>query len=58
MRHVLLEAWELVDDGLLDADEFRDFTFGNAARMLTANNPDFFAGTAVEAATAKLLASA
>jgi len=58
MRHVLLEAWELVDDGLIDQDEFRDFTFGNAARMLTAGNPDFFAGTAVEAATTKLLTSA
>jgi hypothetical protein len=52
------EAWELVDDGLLDHDEFRDFTFANAARMLTAGNPDFFAGTAVESDVAKLLASA
>jgi len=57
MRHVLLEAWELVDDGLLDQDEFRDFTFGNAVRMLTAGNPDFFTGTAVEAAASKLLTS-
>jgi predicted TIM-barrel fold metal-dependent hydrolase len=47
MRGVLPEAWELVDDGLLDEDEFRDFTCGNAVRMLTAGNPDFFAGTAV-----------
>ena len=47
MRGVLPEAWELVEDGLLDEDEFRAFTFGNAARMLTAANPDFFAGTAV-----------
>jgi len=50
MREVLVEAWELVDDGLLDTDEFRDFTCGNVARMLTAGNPDFFAGTAVEGA--------
>ena len=47
MRGVLPEAWELVDDGLLDEDEFRAFTFGNAVRMLTAANPDFFAGTAI-----------
>jgi hypothetical protein len=47
MRGVLPEAWELVDDGLLDEDEFRDFTCGNAVRMLTAGNPDFFAGTAI-----------
>ena len=33
--------------GLLDEDEFRDFTFGNIVHMLTAANPDFFAGTAV-----------
>jgi hypothetical protein len=56
MRGVLPEAWELVDEGLVDRDEFRDFTFANAARMLTAGNPDFFAGTAVESDVAKLLA--
>lgn len=50
MRDVLVEAWELVDDGLLDEDEFRDFTCGNTVRMLTAGKPDFFAGTAVEGA--------
>ena len=58
MRGVLAEAWELVDDGLLDQDEFREFTFANAARMLTAGNPDFFRGTAVEVDVEKLLASA
>ena len=47
MREVLVEAWELVDDGLLDEDEFRDFTCGNVVKMLTASNPDFFTGTAV-----------
>ena len=31
----------------LDEDEFRDFTFGNVVRLLTAANPDFFDGTAV-----------
>jgi predicted TIM-barrel fold metal-dependent hydrolase len=58
MRGVLIEAWELVEHGLLDHDEFRDFTFGNVARTLTAGNPDFFAGTVVESAVGKLLASA
>ena len=47
MRGVLLEAWELVDEGLLDEAQFRDFTCGNIVHMLTAANPDFFAGTAV-----------
>ena len=57
MREVLPEAWELVDDGLLDQAEFRDFTCGNAVRMLTARNPAFFAGTAVEHAVAPLVSS-
>ncbi len=58
MRGVLGEAWELVEDGHLDQDEFRDFTFANTARTLTAGNPDFFRGTAVEVEVEKLLASA
>ena len=57
MRGVLGEAWELVEDGHLDQDEFRDFTFANTARTLTAGNPDFFRGTAVEVEVEKLLAS-
>jgi len=56
MRRVLVEAWELVDDGLLDADEFRDFTCGNVVRMLTAGNPEFFAGTAVADAVTPFVA--
>jgi predicted TIM-barrel fold metal-dependent hydrolase len=50
VRGVLPEAWELVEDGHLTEDEFRDFTCGNVVRMLTAANPKFFDGTAVEAA--------
>jgi predicted TIM-barrel fold metal-dependent hydrolase len=45
MREVLCEAWELVDDKLLSIEEFRDFCFGNAHRMLTSVNPEFFANT-------------
>lgn len=33
MTHVLAEAHELVEDGLITADDFRDFTFGNAVRL-------------------------
>jgi predicted TIM-barrel fold metal-dependent hydrolase len=47
MNGVLTEAWELVEDGRLSADDFRDFSCVNAVRMLTAANADFFAGTAV-----------
>lgn len=46
---VVAEAWELVDDGLIDRDDFRDFTFRYPAEFWTAVNPRFFDGTAVEA---------
>ena len=46
MRMVLPEAYELVEDGLITADDFRDFTFANAVRLWGTQNPDFFEGTA------------
>jgi predicted TIM-barrel fold metal-dependent hydrolase len=55
-RSVLPEAWELVEDGLVDADGFRDFTFGNVTRFVTAANPSFFDGTVVESAARSLVA--
>ena len=54
MSEVLEEAWELVEHGLIDERDFRQFTFENAARLHTALNPDFFKGTVVEGAVAKL----
>ena len=48
MRAVLGEAYERVEEGPLDAAQFRAFSFENAARFYTDSNPDFFAGTAVE----------
>ena len=56
MSEVLEEAHELVEHGLIDMDDFRQFVFGNAARLHTAMNPDFFKGTVVESAVAKELA--
>ena len=50
MREVIPEAWEQVDDGRIDADDFRAFTCTNVVRMLTAVNPYFFEETAVAAA--------
>jgi predicted TIM-barrel fold metal-dependent hydrolase len=47
MRMVLPEAHELVEDGLITADDFRDFTFANAVRLWGTQNPDFFKGTVV-----------
>jgi predicted TIM-barrel fold metal-dependent hydrolase len=52
MAHVLGETYELVEHELLTPEDFRKFTFSNAARMYTSLNPDFFKGTAVEAAVA------
>jgi hypothetical protein len=49
-REVLPEAWELVEDGLIDAADFRAFVFENAVDLFTGTNPDFFRGTVVEAA--------
>jgi hypothetical protein len=56
MSEVLEEAWELVEHGMIGEGDFREFTFENAARLHTALNPDFFKGTAVQDAVAKLRA--
>jgi hypothetical protein len=53
MSEVLEEAHELLDDGLITEDDFRQFVFINAASLHTALNPDFFKGTVVEDAVAK-----
>ena len=52
---VLEEAWELVEHGLMDLDDFKRFTFTNVAGLHTGNNPQFFEGTVVEQAVAELL---
>lgn len=53
---VLTEAWEMVDDGLINEDNFRDFTFTNAVKMCGGMNPEFFEGTVVEEAARRELA--
>jgi len=58
MREVLPEAYELVEDGLITAEDFRDFTFANAVRLWGAQNPTFFEGTAVSKAAGAVLAAA
>jgi predicted TIM-barrel fold metal-dependent hydrolase len=57
MTAVLAEAWELPEEGLMTAEDFRDFTFANAVRMHGGMNPDFFQGTAVEDDAARVLAA-
>ena len=56
MAEVVPEAYELVEHGLLDDDDFRDFMFANAVRFWGEVNPDFFKGTAVDKAAAAVLA--
>lgn len=56
MTEVLEEAYELVEHGLVTPDDLREFLFENPVRLHTALNPDFFRGTVVEGAVAKLAA--
>ena len=56
MADVLPEAYEFVEDGLMTADNFRDFVCTNPIRFWGEANPDFFKGTSVEQAAAAVLA--
>jgi hypothetical protein len=55
---VIPEAFEMVEHGYMTEQDFREFTFVNAARLHTRNNPDFFKGTVVERAVSDELARA
>ncbi len=54
---VVVEAWELVEDGLITEDDFREFAFWNPVELHAGTNPDFFAGTRVEHDVARFLGS-
>ena len=49
---VIPEAFELVEKGYINEQDFREFTFTNAALLHTRNNPNFYQGTVVEQAVA------
>jgi hypothetical protein len=51
-REVIPEAFEMVEKRFVTEHDFREFTFTNAARLHTRNNPNFFKGTVVEQAVA------
>ncbi len=57
MMQVVPEAYELVEHELITAEDFRDFTFGNAVRLWGTQNPRFFEGTRVAGPAAALLAA-
>ena len=58
MRDPLPEAYELVEDGYISQDNFRDFVFENAVRLWGTQNPRFFEGTAVAKEAAAVLKAA
>src|SRR2546429_362916 len=58
MRDPLPEAYELVEDGVISDDNFRDFTSANAVHLWGTQNPRFFEGTAVAKEAAAELARA
>ncbi len=55
MMNVVAEAYELVERGLIAEEDFRDLVFTNPVRLHAGMDPDFFKGTRVENAVARLL---
>ena len=53
---IVNEAYELVDEGLMTDDDFRDFTFTNNVTFHAGMNSDFYKGTAIEAEAAQVMA--
>jgi predicted TIM-barrel fold metal-dependent hydrolase len=58
MEEVLPEAYEVLEEGRVDEEEFEAFTFSNAVRLHGALNPSFFDGTACEKEARAVLESA
>ena len=54
---VIPEAFEMLERGFISEQDFREFTFANAVRLHTGNNPGFFSGTVLEQAVAEELRS-
>ena len=54
---ILVEAYELVDDGLITDADFRDFVFTNPAQLYAQMSPAFFDGTSCETAVRTLMAT-
>ncbi len=57
MTEPVVEAFELVDDGVIGAREFEELMFVNPVRMHGEMNPSFFDGTIVEAQATNILRS-
>ena len=48
MNQVIVEAYELLERGLLSPEQFKEFTFTNPIRLHGGANPGFFEGTVIE----------
>jgi predicted TIM-barrel fold metal-dependent hydrolase len=57
MNEVLVEAYELVEDGLITESDFRDFVFKNPLHFWADGNPNIFNGTVIEDAAAEALSA-
>ena len=49
MNNAAAEAYEQLEDGLIDEDDFRKFGFTHSVQLYGGPNPDFFKGTRIEA---------
>lgn len=58
MNEVLPEAYEMLEDGEVTPEQFESFVLSNVVRLHGGVNPEFFGGTACEAAAAAVLADA
>jgi predicted TIM-barrel fold metal-dependent hydrolase len=56
LRNAAVEAYEGVEDGLMDEEDFRDFVFINPIKLHAGMNPNFFKGTILEHEAEKVLA--
>jgi predicted TIM-barrel fold metal-dependent hydrolase len=48
MNEVIVEAFELLEDKIIDAADFKAFTFDNPVTLHQSSNQDFFRGTVCE----------
>ena len=53
LTQTLSNTWKLVEGGAISEENFRDLTFAHPYRFYAEHNPEFFKGTAVEAALPK-----
>jgi predicted TIM-barrel fold metal-dependent hydrolase len=58
MDEVIMEAYELLERGLVTPEQFKEFTFTNPVLLHGGANPSFFVGTAVESAASEVLTAA